>query len=340
MVPEIYSFSRPRSLRLKLSIFLLLTVLVSGTAGYRWIEGWPLLESFYMTVITVSTVGFQEVAPLSREGLLFTVLLIGFGVTAVALSITSLFEYFVLRGLTGLFGRNTMDKQIGKLSGHTIVCGYGRTGFYIVRDLREMKKPLVVIESDPERVALLQEEGIYHVQGDAGDEGVLEEAGLGRAASLVATLANDADNLFVTLSARSINNGLQIIARVEDPANGRKFMKAGATQVVSPFSAGANRMVQLLTRPAVVDLIELVTGRENLALEVCEIKVDSRSDLAHKSLAEARVRQTLGCMVVAVKRPAGEALFDPDPQFRLQPGDVLVAIRKPQNQGSGAATKA
>jgi len=327
----IYHVERPRTLRLGLYLFLLLSVMAGGTAGYHWIEGWPLIDCLYMTMITISTVGFGEVHSLSHDGQMFTILLIFFGVSAAALSLTALFEYFVLRGLTNLFGRNKMDKQIEKLNRHIIICGYGRTGYYIARDLLKMHKPFVVIENDPERIKLLEQEGVLHIPGDPSDEDLLEAVGVTRAEALVASLGKDAENLFLTISARSLNRDLQIIARVQDPDNNRKFIKAGATQVVSPFSTGAARIVQLLTRPAVVDLIELVTQRENLALEVCEIPVDDKSKLAHKTLAESRVRQTLGCMVFAIKHPGGETVFDPDPQMKIEPGDVLVAIQKPRS---------
>ncbi len=326
----IYHFEQPRTLRLGLYLFLFLSVMGGGTAGYHWIEGWPLDECFYMTVITVSTVGFGEVHPLSHTGRLFTILLIFFGVTAAALSLTALFEYFVLRGLNNLFGRNKMDKQIGKLTRHIIICGYGRTGDYIARDLQHMHKPFVVIENDPERVKLLQQEGVLYIQGDPSEEEMLEAANVKEAEALVAALPKDADNLFLTINARSLNRDLHIIARVQDSDNSRKLLKAGANQVVSPFSTGAARIVQLLTRPAAVDMIELVTQRENLELEVCEIPVDEKSELAHKTLTEARVRQTLGCMVFAIKHQTGETVFDPDPQMRIEPGDVLLAIKKPR----------
>jgi voltage-gated potassium channel len=325
----LYYFEQPRKLRLSLYIGLFFLVLIAGTAGYRWIEGWPLNECFYMTTTTISTVGFGEVHPLSFEGRLFTVLLIFFGVTTAALSLTAMFEYFVLRGLTSIFGRKTMDKYIEKLNRHTIICGYGRTGYYIARDLQKLDRPFVIIESDPERIHVLEDDGFLHLQGDSSDEDLLLRAGVERAEALVASLPKDADNLFLTLSARSLNHEMQIIARVQDPDNSRKFMKAGASQVVSPFSTGASRIVQLLTRPAVVDLIELVTRRENLALEVCEIKVDDAGPLANKTLAEARVRQTLKCMVIAIKHSGGDTVFDPDPSLRILPGDVLVAIQKP-----------
>lgn len=326
----IYHFEQPRTLRLGLYIFLFISVLAAGTAGYHWIEGWPLSECLYMTVITVSTVGFGEVHPLSHEGHLFTILLIFFGVTAAALSLTALFEYFILRGLTNLFGRNKMDKQIQNLNRHIIICGYGRTGDYIARDLQKANKPFVVIENDPERLKLLEKENVFYISGDPAEEDMLEAAGVVRAEALVAALPKDADNLFLTINARSLNRNLHIIARVQDSGNSRKLIKAGANQVVSPFSTGAARIVQLLIHPATVDLAELVSGRENLALEVCEIAVDEKSDLARKTLAEARVRQTLGCMVFAIKRPSGETVFDPDPQMQIDPGDVLLAIKKPR----------
>lgn len=325
----IYHVEQPRTFRLNLYIALFLSVLIIGTFGYRWIEDWPLIDCLYMTVITVSTVGFDEVHALSHDGQVFTILLIFFGVTTAALSLTAIFEYFVLRGLTNLFGRSKMDKKIEKLSHHIIICGYGRTGYYIARDLLKLGKPFVVIETDPERIKMLEQDDILFVSGDPSDEDLLASVGVTKADALVAALGKDADNLFLTISARSLNREMQIIARVEDPDNSRKFMKAGVTQVVSPFSTGATRIVQLLTRPAVVDLIELVTQRENLALEVCEIAVDEKSNLAHKTLVESRVRQTMGCMVFAIKRPGGETLFDPDPQIRIEPGDVLVVIQKP-----------
>ncbi len=327
----LYHFELPRKLRLVLYyFFLFLSVLAAGTAGYHWIEGWPLSECFYMTVITVSTVGFGEVHSLSNHGQMFTILLIFFGVTAAALSLTALFEYFILRGINTLFGRSKMDKQIEKLNRHIIICGFGRTGDYIARDLLKLKKPFVVIENDPERIMVLEQEGVLYISGDPSEEELLEAAGVTRAESLVASLPKDADNLFLTINARSLNRDLHIIARVQDSGNGRKLLKAGANQVVSPFSTGAARIVQLLTRPAAVDMIELVTQRENLELEVCEITVDEKSNLAHKTLAESHVRQTLGCMVFAIKRVSGETVFDPDPQMRIETGDVLMVIKKPR----------
>ncbi|MCC7300248.1 MAG: potassium channel protein [Verrucomicrobia bacterium] len=326
----LYHFDQPRTLRFGLYLFLFLTVLGGGTAGYHLLEGWPLSECLYMTVITVSTVGFGEVHPLSPVGRMFTILLVFFGVTSAALSLTAIFEYFILRGLNNLFGRNKMDKQIEKLDRHIIICGYGRTGDYIARDLKKLGKPFVVIEDDPERIKVLEEEGVLYIQGDPSDEDQLETAGVTRAEALVAALPKDADNLFLTINARSLNRDLHIIARVQDSDNSRKLIKAGANQVVSPFSTGAARIVQLLTRPSAVDMIELVTPHENLELEVCEILVDEKSDLVRKTLAESRVRQTLGCMVFAVKRLNGETLFDPDPQLRIESGDVLLAIKKPR----------
>jgi len=197
-----------------------------------------------------------------------------------------------------------------------------------------MKKSFVVIENDPERIPFMEQAGVLYIIGDPADEAVLEAAGVTRAASVVAALPKDPDNLFLTINARSLNPNLHIIARVQDVDNSRKFMKAGANQVVSPFSTGATRIVQLLTRPSAVDMIEVVTQHENLELEVCEIPVDEQSPYVHKTLAASRINQTLGCMIFAIKRVDGETVFDPDPQVRIESGDILLAIKKPRTTGA------
>lgn len=330
MARDIYHFDRPRATRLSISLILLFAVFVSGTFGYSFLEGWSLADCFYMTVITVSTVGFKEVHALSPDGQLFTIFIVFFGVTTATLSVSALFEYSIMRGMSSLLGRKKMDKYISKLHRHVIICGWGRTGSAVARDLRTERTPFVVIENDPAAISRLEQAGIPFLEGDAAEEEMLERAGIMKADSLVACLGKDADNLFLTLGARSLNAKMYIIARVEDPVNGKKFVKAGASQVVSPISAGANRIVQHLIRPTSVDLIELVSANENLELEVREIEVDAKSELANKTLAEARVRQTLGCMVFGIRRIGSTTLFDPDPETKLLVGDVLIAIQKPQ----------
>ena len=312
------------------------SVLLSGVFGYHLIEGWHWLDCFYMTVITVSTVGIMEVHPLSDLGRLFTIILILFGVGVMAYCLTRLAEFMFQRSLTNVLGRRTMMKKIAQLKQHVIICGYGRTGSRVVAELQATGKPFVVIDEDEDAVRRLDELNIPYIQGDATDEETLESANVCKADSLVAALASDPDNLYLTLTASGMCSDLRIIARVNDPDSTRKFVKAGARRVVSPISTGANQIAQLVTRPSIVDLIELVANDKSIALQVLEYPIDEESDMINKTLSEARVRQTLGCMVIAVKHRDGLTAFDPGPNTRLQPGDTLVAIRQPENDEPGA----
>ena len=304
--------------------------LLFGSIVYSYIEGWGWLDSFYMTVITVSTVGITEVHPLSDAGRLFTVLLIFVGVGVMAYCLTRGGEFLFQRSLTNVLGRRTMLKKIAQMKDHAIICGYGRTGSRVVAEMQAANKSFVVIEENEDEIKRLVELGIPHVAGDATDEDVLENTNICKADALVAALDSDAENLFLTLTANGLCDSLRVIARVHDPDNSRKFRKAGAHRVVSPISTGANQIAQLLTRPSVVDLVELVTKNKSIALEVFEHSIEEASDMLGKTLSEARVRQTLGSMVIAVKHRDGSTAFDPGPQTKLNLGDILVAIRQPE----------
>jgi voltage-gated potassium channel len=310
-------------------------VMFAGVIGYRLIEGWNWSDSFFMTIITVSTVGFSEVHPLSGAGRIFTALLIFFGVGLMAYCLTRLVEFLFQRSLSNVLGRRTMMKKIAQLKEHSIICGYGRTGSRVVAELQAAKKKFVVIEENDDVIRRLDEQGIPYIQGDATDEETLESANICRADSLVTALDNDAENLFLTLTASGMCSDLRIIARVHEPESARKFQKAGATRVVSPIASGANQIAQLVTHPSVVDLVELVTKERNIALQVFEYPIGEENDMLGKTLAEARVRQTLGCMVIAVKKQNGHTAFDPGPDTRLKLGDILVGIRQPDAETAG-----
>lgn len=307
-------------------------VMLVGVVGYHLIEGWNWSDSLYMTVITVSTVGFGEIHPLSELGRVFTAVLIFFGVGLMAFCLTRLVEFLFQRSLTNVLGRRTMMKKIGQLKQHTIICGYGRTGSRVVAELQAARKPFVVIEEDAEIIKRLGEQGIPNIAGDATEEETLEAANIYRADSLVAALDSDPENLYLTLTASGLSTDLRIIARVHDPDSSRKFHKAGAQRVVSPISSGASQIAQLITRPSVVDLIELVTEDKNISLQVFEYPIDEESDMLGKTLAEARVRQTLGGMVIAIKHRDDRTAFDPGPDTRLKLGDTLVALRQPETE--------
>jgi voltage-gated potassium channel len=313
---------------LRKGIIGILLVLIFGTIGYRFIENWGWLDAFYMTVITVSTVGITEVHPLSDVGRLFTSLLIFGGVGVMAYSLTRLAEFMFQRSITNVLGRRAMAKKLSRMKNHVIICGYGRTGSRVVAELQAAQKPFVVIEENEELVSRMEDLNIPHLIGDATEDETLEEAHICDAESLVAALASDAENLFLTLTAVGLCRNVRVIARVHDPDNSRKFRKAGAARVVSPISSGANQIAQLLTRPSVVDLVELVAKDKRIALEVFEHTVEADSKMLNKTLSEARVRQTLGALVIAVKRSDGTTAFDPGPETRLNLDDILVAIRQ------------
>lgn len=228
-----------------------------------------------------------------------------------------------------------MMKKIVQLKQHAIICGYGRTGSRVVAELQATGKDFVVIESDEDIIRKLDELNIPYIEGDATEEETLEAANISQADSLVAALQSDPDNLYLTLTASGMRGDLRIIARVNDPDSTRKFHKAGAHRVVSPVSTGANQIAQLVTRPSIVDLIELVANDKSIAMQVLEYPIDEDSDMLDKTLAEARVRQTLGCMVIAVKHSNGHTAFDPGPDTRLKLGDTLVAISRPEGDATG-----
>jgi voltage-gated potassium channel len=313
-------------LRLKACIAMVPLVLACGTLGYRYIEGWPWHDALYMTVTTVTTVGFKEVHELSRTGQIFTMGLILAGVGTIFFAFSGLVEAVMQRNVRLWMERFGMQKEIAKLEKHVIVCGYGRMGQYVVEQLLAAGRDLVVIERDPEAVRQSSRQDLLVVEGDATEEEALQAAGLDRAEALVAALGEDSDNLLLAMTARGLNKGLHLIVRAENPASSRKFTRAGADHVVLPHVIGASHVVQLLTQPSVVDFIDLVTSAGGVKMEIRQIEIAADSLLANRTIAEARVHQTTGCMILAIRRANQETIFDPKPDTRLLPGDILVAV--------------
>jgi voltage-gated potassium channel len=279
-----------------------------------------------MTVITVSTVGYSELYPLSVAGRIFTGVLIcvGVGIAAVAFSVIT--RAVFRHQLSTFMEKRGMRKEIDSTSGHIIVCGFGRMGGTIAAALRRAGKRVVVVEHDQQVAEDAEREGMLVIFGDASEEDVLTDAGIERAESLVATLGSDADNLFLTLTARDMNNDLNIIARAEDENNCRKFTKAGASRVVSPLTAGSNRIIKLITRPDIIDFVELVAADDDIQFEVSRIDVADDSPFAGKTLAGGKVRQNIGGMVLTIKRADGSTVFDPSPDMVVNPGDALFVV--------------
>jgi voltage-gated potassium channel len=304
---------------------LLVVVTLGGTLGYMTIEGWSVLDSFYMTVISLTSVGFGEVHPLSSAGKIFTVLVIlgGVAVVAVALGYGS---RIVLEGqLERVMGRRRMQKEIGRLRNHYIICGYGRMGRVISREFLKKPMPFVVVERDPEIFNRI-DPGMLAICGNAEEDAVLQAAGIAHARGLVSVVSSDADNVYITLTAAGLRPDLYIVVRAGDEGAEKKLLRAGASKVVCPYAIGGAGIANAILRPAVVDFIELVTRREHLELQMEEVLIASTSPLAGHSILATGLRQKYGAIVVAVKKGNDHMQFNPSPEYRIDSGDRLIIL--------------
>ncbi len=312
--------------RLRVAALFLAAVVITGVMGYRFLEGYTWLEALYMTIITLTTVGFQEVRPLTPTGRIFTIVLLAGGVGVVFYTAIAVAQNVVEGEFQQFFGRRRMEKRIGSLTDHYLVCGFGRIGEVVCRELASKPVPFVVIEQREERARKAEEAQHLVLEGDASEEKVLLEAGVMRAKGLFATLPNDAHNVFVTLTAKELNPSLFVVARAETERSEKTLAHAGADKVISPYAMGGHRMAQAALRPAVVDIIELVTHYQSLELQLEEIVVPSKSPCEGVTLRDSGLREQLGVIVVAIKRASGEMLFNPSADERIEAGDRLVAL--------------
>ncbi|WP_051173027.1 potassium channel family protein [Thermodesulfobacterium hveragerdense] len=319
-----YSYSIGK--RLFFILTLLLVVLSLGTAGYMVIEEMYFLDALYMTVITLATVGFREVKELSEVGKVFTIVLIVMGFGVFTYAATSVAQILIEGELKDVFNERRRRKMLEKLKGHYIICGYGRMGRIIAKELKANGQEVVVIEKhlDP------REEGFLFVIGDATKDEILKEAGIEKAKGLVSVLSSDADNLYVVLSARALNPDLFIIARAAEESARKKLKIAGANKVVCPYHIGGLRMAHTLLKPNVVDFWEFITSSEYLKIDIEEIYVSEKSSYAGKTLKEAEIGKIFGVMIVGIKRGEGKIEFNPSAESYILPGDILLAIGPPE----------
>ncbi|MHB9150474.1 MAG: potassium channel family protein [Thermoleophilia bacterium] len=311
---------------------ILVVILGTGTLGYSVIEGWSLLESLYMTVITLSTVGFKEVREISSAGRFFTILLILGGVSTMAYALATLIEFVVSGELSGLYRRRAVQKSIERLNGHFIVCGFGRVGEAVAREFSAGGVPFVVVDNDEAVVQHSSETGVLFLEGDATEDETLEEAGIRRARGLVAAVGSDADNVLVILSARVLCPDLIIVGRSNSEESFKKVKKAGADHVVSPYSIGGKKMATLLLKPLVSDYLEVVTGGGEVEFRVEEFALNATCEIVGRSIAELDVRSRTGATILAV-RHGDSGLFDtnPKPTLVLGDSDVVIAIGTPDD---------
>lgn len=302
-------------------------MVLAGTAGYIVIEGMKPLDAFFLTIITLSTVGFGLLQPLSEVGKLFTIGLIVVGVAVFSFHLTRLFSLLVERGFLEALERRRMDRRIEGLAGHYVVCGHGRIGSVVAGELRKRRIPLVVIESNAALAeSLAEDESLLVMQADARDENALKRAGIERAKGLVALLPTDADNLYIILTARDLNPDLTVFARASEPQAERRLLKAGADHVISPHREGGKRIAKMILNPNVTDFVEMATERENLQLQMEEIQVKPTSRIAGQSLLETGLLQKHRILVVAIKGADGTMTFNPEGSTRVQAGDALIVL--------------
>jgi voltage-gated potassium channel len=300
-------------------------LVAAGTAGYALIEGWPLLDALYMTVTTLATVGYREVHPLSRAGLVFTMALILFGVGAALYLLTQIGELIVDGRLRAGLRRRSMERSIGKLEGHIVVCGYGRFGRVVVDELRRAGEAVVVVDLAPELEEELGAAGIPFVMGTAASDDTLVRAGVPRARAIVVATSSDADNVFVTLAARELSPSIRIYARGESDAAARRLERAGACSVTSPFRIGGQRVAASILRPAVVDFLELGRPHQGGEVDLEELRIAAHSALAGRDV-QALEESAPGVRVVAVKRAGEDMLLAPSIGTPLRAGDHVVVI--------------
>jgi len=287
------------------------------------IEGWALFDSLYMTIITMTTIGYREIHPLSKAGRIFNLTLIVFGVSVAAFTANYLIR-FVLEGeIQEAMGRRRMAKIIKQLKDHYVICGYGRMGRIICKEFASSGVPLVIIEKEP--VELDADDDTPVIIGDATRDETLKEAMLEYAKGLISVLSTDADNLYVVLSARGINPGLKIVARAGEDGAEQKLLRAGADNVISPYSIGGQRIAHSILKPFVVDFIDFATKSGNLELQIEEVPVQDGSRLAGLTIDESRIGKELGIIIVAIQK-AGDMKFNPTHKTVINAGDTLIAL--------------
>jgi len=314
--------------RLYTSLVVLFGILTFGTAGYHFIEGMPLFDALYMTLITISTVGFSEIHPLSNYGRAITMVVIVASISIGAYSLAVVVRIFIEGELRKSFERRKLERQINRLKDHFIVCGFGRIGRIICQELAEDHMDFVVIEHSADGVADIEKMGYLCLQMDATNEEALIKAGIERAKGLVTAVRSDANNVFITLTAKSLRPDIYVLSRTSDVKNEDKLKRAGATKVVSPYFLGGRRMAQVLKRPAVVDFIDIATMSNRLGLIMEEVTIAPGSRLVGKNLIESRFRQDYGVIIVAIQRPDVDMIFNPVPTEIVQAKDVLVVLGK------------
>jgi voltage-gated potassium channel len=305
-------------------VAILTAIVAGGTIGYMTIEGWSFLDALYMTITTITTVGYDEVHPLSEAGKVFSIILIVGGVGGALYALTTAVGYFVEGRFGSTLGRRQMKNKIARLKDHFIICGYGRVGQEVARAFAGDGVPFVVIDSNPESIAQAEKDGYPYLQANATEDDVLKEAGIEKARGLVAAVGGDVDNTYITLSARGLRPDLFIAVRASDREAEVKLARAGADRIVSPYSIGARRLAMLALRPAVVDFIDTVSYGPGRELKLENIAVSDGSSLAGTTVAATRQRTKVNILAISDKK--GKLLANPAGEDMIEAGGRLIVI--------------
>ena len=313
------------------SVFLIVFIIILGVTGYMMIEGWNLLDALYMTVETLTTVGYNEVHDMTRMGRIFTILLICIGVAFFLYVAGAVVQFMVEGRIRTILGRRRLDKKIDRLKNHHIICGYGRIGRILCNMLTRKPIDLVVIENDEELIPIMDKDKVLYLSGDATDEVDLLKAGIQRAKGLIAVLATDTANVFLVLTARQLNPDLFIIARASQKESKSKLKAAGANRVESPYDMGAASMAQRIIRPTVTNFLDLAFAHKRKDIQMEEIPVNSSSNLVNVMLKDSGIRQQFNLIIIAIKKLDGNMLFNPSFEAVIEAGDTVIAVGQEGN---------
>ncbi len=317
--------------RILLILGLLIITVAIGTTGFVLIEGYSWFDAFYVTISTITTIGYPEPRPLNHAGQVFNSFLIVFGVTAMFVSVGAMTQAIIEFELQGRFGERRKKRMIQQLHDHFIVCGYGRVGRNASLEFQRTGAPFLVIDRDEQRVTKAMTAGMLAVEADATQDDTLREAGVLRARGLIAALASDAENLFIILSAKALNPKLTVVTRASEEEAGEKLRRAGADTVLTPFSMAGRQLADVLLRPQVVEFMDF--ARSNIGTEVVmeQVRVTPRTEVTAKTFGELLELRRSGVIVLAIRKHDGETTFNPPPEFAISAGDVLIVMGERAN---------
>ncbi|TXD48706.1 potassium channel family protein [Polaribacter sp. IC073] len=310
---------------------LVISIIAIGIIGYMWLSNYNFVDALYMTVITVTTVGFGELQPFSPEEKVFTIFLILTSITIFGYAISSFSEYLVSGKLFEYFKHRKVEKQIGRLKGHTIVCGYGRNGKQAIFKLGNYNKKFVVVEKKTEMTTVLDTQGILNIQGDATLDETLQKAGIEKAAFLITALPSDADNLFVVLTASQLNKDCVIISRAANESSYKKLKFAGASNVIMPDKLGGDHMASLVTTPDVIEFVDRLTIEGDTTANLEEVAVnDLPKKYINKTILDLDLRKRTGCTVIGFRNPNKEYIINPEAEIKLVADSQLIILGRPE----------